>query len=273
MEREFRYTHADFEQVRQRVYQMAGISLAPSKDQLVYSRLVRRLRTLRLLDFPSYFHYLDRHAEEAEHFINALTTNLTSFFREEHHFDYLAQYLREHHQPGKKWRIWCSAASTGEEPYSIAMTLAEAFGRFDVPVELLASDIDTKVLATAREGVYPESRLESVSAERRKAFFLRGKQSNAGRVRVVKELRQMIEFRQINLLDTDWRIKPGVDVIFCRNVMIYFDKATQHKVLGRMAQLLSPQGRFFAGHSESFVHANDVVRLIGRTIYQPVARR
>lgn len=272
MEREFRYTPADFEQVRQRVYQMAGISLAASKDQLVYSRLVRRLRTLRLADFPSYFLYLDAHPEEAEHFVNALTTNLTSFFREAHHFEYLAQYLREQHKPGRNWRIWCSAASTGEEPYSIAMTLAETFGRFDVPVQLIASDIDTKVLNTAREGIYPEARLESVSTERRKAFFLRGKQSNAGKVRVVKELRQMIEFRQINLLDQNWGLGNALDIIFCRNVMIYFDKATQHKVLQRMARLLPEDGRFFAGHSESFVHANDVVRLIGRTIYKPVVK-
>ncbi len=150
------------------------------------------------------------------------------------------------------------------------MTVAEVFSRFDAPVDIMASDIDTKVLATAREGIYPESRLESVNAERKRAFFLRGKGANAGRVRVVTDLRKMLEFRQINLLAPEWAVKPGIDVIFCRNVMIYFDKQTQHTLLERMVKLLKPGGLFVAGHSESFVHANDVVRLIGRTIYQPV---
>lgn len=270
MEREFSYTRSDFDEARKRLYRSAGISLSDSKDQLVYSRLVRRLRQLRLADFPSYFAYLDKHADEVEHFINALTTNLTAFFREEHHFDYLAEYLRKHHTPGRQWRIWCAASSTGEEPYSLAMTVAEVFSRFDAPVDIMASDIDTKVLATAREGIYPESRLESVNAERKRAFFLRGKGANAGRVRVVTDLRKMLEFRQINLLAPEWAVKPGIDVIFCRNVMIYFDKQTQHTLLERMVKLLKPGGLFVAGHSESFVHANDVVRLIGRTIYQPV---
>ncbi len=271
--REFHYTPADFEQARRLLYQQTGIKLAESKEQMLYSRLARRLRALRLTEFSAYFSYLNEHEEEWQQFINALTTNLTAFFREAHHFEMLADYVRSHAQAGRKLRIWSAAASTGEEPYSLAISLIEAFSSFTPPVELVASDIDTGVLNTARQGIYAEARIEDISAERKRAFFLRGKGNQLGKVRVRDQLRDLIEFRQINLLDSDWGIEPGLDAIFCRNVMIYFDKATQTRLLERMVRLLRHDGLFFAGHSESFIQATHLVRLVGRTVYRPAQRK
>ncbi|MFP6862769.1 CheR family methyltransferase [Pseudomonas sp.] len=270
--REFHYTRADFEQARSLLYRQAGINLSDSKEQMLYSRLARRLRALNLTDFSSYFSYMHQHEEEWQQFINALTTNLTAFFREKHHFETLANYARKHASQKRKLRVWSAAASTGEEPYSLGMTLIEAFGSFTPQAEILASDIDTGVLNTARQGIYAEARIEDISTERRKAFFLRGKGPQQGKVRVCDALRELVDFRQINLLDNDWGIEPGLDVIFCRNVMIYFDKATQTQLLERMVQLLQPDGLFFAGHSESFVQAAHLVRLVGHTVYRPSNR-
>ncbi|MBX9913647.1 MAG: chemotaxis protein CheR [Pseudomonadaceae bacterium] len=270
--REFHYTAQDFELVRNLLYKRAGINLSSTKDQMVYSRLARRLRSLNLRSFTEYFSYLEQHDEEWQQFINALTTNLTSFFRENHHFEMLAAHVRKSAHARRPLRIWCSASSTGEEPYSLAMTMIEALGTLTPDVEIIASDIDTGVLVTARAGVYPEERVEQLALPRKKQFFLRGKGAQVGKVRVRPELQALIEFRQINLLDTDWGVAAGLDVIFCRNVMIYFDKPTQSKILERMIKLLRPDGLFFAGHSESFVHASHIVKLLERTVYRPVVR-
>lgn len=265
---EFLYTRRDFLNVRERLYRHAGISLSENKQQLVYSRLSRRLRSLRLGSFAEYFAYLERHDEEWQQFVNALTTNLTAFFRERHHFEHLARFAGERLRDHSPLRVWSSASSTGEEPYSIAMTLADALGSFNPPVQILASDIDTGVLGCARQGIYPLERLEALSTAQKRRFFLRGTGANAGKARVVAELRQLVEFRQINLLDANWGIAGGLDAIFCRNVMIYFDKPTQTRLLERMIGLLRPGGLLFAGHSENFVHASQLVRSIGRTTYQ-----
>ncbi len=267
--REFHYRAEDFQQVRRLLYQRSGISLSESKDQMVYSRLARRLRALGLDSFGAYFNHLQQHDEEWQEFVNALTTNLTSFFRESHHFASLAEYLQKHPRRNGPIRIWCSAASTGEEPYSLAITAMEAFASLRPPVQIIASDIDTGVLQTAAQGIYPLNRIDQLSSARKKRFFLRGKGRQEGMVRVRDELRELIEFQQINLLDPRWPIEPGLDVIFCRNVMIYFDKPTQQHLLERMVKLLRSDGLFFAGHSESFVHATHLVRLIGRTVYRP----
>ena len=270
--REFHYTPGDFEHARRLLYQQAGISLSATKEQMVYSRLARRLRSLRLCSFADYFNYLAVHEEEWQQFINALTTNLTAFFRENHHFEMLAAHVRKHAHQHRPLRIWCSASSTGEEPYSLAMTVIEALDSFTPAVEIIASDIDTGVLSVARDGIYPEERIEQLEPARKKQFFLRGKGGQSGKVRVRPELQALIEFRQINLLDSNWGIEPGLDVIFCRNVMIYFDKATQNKILERMVHLLRPDGLFFAGHSESFVQATHLVKLIERTVYRPALK-
>lgn len=269
-EHEFGYNDHDFEQVRSRLYRRAGISLAASKRQMVYGRLARRLRQLELPSVSSYLAYLDQHPEEWQRFINCLTTNITAFFRERHHFAQLAALASEPQRRGRPLRLWSAASSTGEEPYSMAMALHQALGGRAQGVQIIASDIDTGVLETARRGVYPLARIDQLEPELKKRYFQRGTGSNAGLARVVPELRQMVEFRRINLLDADWHLAGGLDAIFCRNVMIYFDKTTQSQLLERMVRLLRPDGLFFAGHSESFVQASHVVKLVSRTVYRPI---
>ncbi len=270
-EREFNFDRTDFDAVRKMLYQLTGIRLAESKDSMVYSRLARRIRALRLTSFQSYLQYLHAHNAETEQFVNALTTNLTSFFREPHHFDVLADYLKAH--PEMK-TIWCAASSTGEEPYSIAMVVAEVFGRFDVPIEIIATDIDSQVLQKARAGIYAAERIRSLDAQRCKQFFYRGTGSKQGFVKVVPELQEMVQFRQLNLLDKKWDVRGPIDIIFCRNVMIYFDKPTQVSILERMVKLLPPQGLYIAGHSENFSLATHLVKSAGQTTYKPsLARR
>lgn len=265
--REFAFSDADFERVRKLIYQHAGISLSPVKKDMVYSRLARRLRALNKSSFGAYLDELERHGgDEWERFVNSLTTNLTSFFREPHHFPLLADHLRKLGDR-RPIRIWCSAASTGEEPYSIAMTVAETFCNDVSHVSIVASDLDTNVLATAQKGVYSVDRLEKMSPERLRRFFLRGTGNQEGFAAVRPELKRLIEFRRINLLDASYSIKGPLDVIFCRNVMIYFDKPTQHKILSRFAPMMQPDGLLFAGHSESFLHAAELFRSLGKTVY------
>ena len=264
--REFHYRAEDFQQVRRLLYQRSGISLSESKDQMVYSRLARRLRALGLDSFSAYFGHLQQHDEEWQEFVNALTTNLTSFFREEHHVHEMVNDLRQ--RAGKPLRIWCSAASTGEEPYSLAITACEAFNSMTPPVEIVATDIDTNVLTTARSGVYGMDRVERLSRERMQRFFLKGTGSQAGFARVRPELQRLIEFKRINLLDRSWALQGPFDIMFCRNVMIYFDKPTQYDILKRFVPLLKQDGLLFAGHSESFLHAADIFRSLGRTVYE-----
>ncbi|MCS0590183.1 CheR family methyltransferase [Massilia norwichensis] len=274
--KEFEFTRADFERVRGLIYQRAGISLADSKQEMVYSRLARRLRATGIESFARYLDALEAgklsgpNGQEWEAFTNALTTNLTSFFRESHHFPLLAEHAlkarRQH--PSTPLTIWCSASSTGEEPYSIAMTLCEAFNTLTPPVSIIATDIDTNVLATAGAGVYPIERIDKLEVERKRRFFLKGKGAQEGLVRVRPELRSLITFRQLNLLADDWDLKGPFDVIFCRNVMIYFDKDTQRKILKRFVPLMKPDALLFAGHSENFLYVSDSLRLRGKTVYE-----
>jgi chemotaxis protein methyltransferase CheR len=266
-DREFEFTSHDFERVRKLIYQHAGISLSDAKTDMVYSRIGRRLRAVGQDSFKQYLDDLEhqQNAEEWEAFTNALTTNLTSFFREEHHFPILADHLVKLQKP---IRIWCSAASTGEEPYTIAMTACEAFGTLKPPVEIYATDIDTNVLATASKGVYPYERVSKLSEKRRREFFQKGTGQNEGSVRVRNELRSLITFSQLNLLDEQWPIKEPFDAIFCRNVMIYFDKPTQTKILSRFVPLMKPHTLLFAGHSENFLYVSNALQLLGKTVYQ-----
>ena len=265
--KEFDFTRGDFERVRALIYRQAGISLADSKQEMVYSRLARRLRATGINSFVQYLDTLERtqDSEEWEAFTNALTTNLTSFFRESHHFPILADFLKTLKEPAT---IWCSAASTGEEPYTIAMTVCEAYGSLTPPVQIVATDIDTNVLATGANGIYPMERIEKLSPERVKKFFLRGKGSHEGFVRVRPELRKLITFKQLNLLADGWPISGQFDVIFCRNVMIYFDKPTQSKILSRFVPLMKPHALLFAGHSENFLYVSEALKLKGKTVYE-----
>lgn len=266
--REFAFTTADFERVRKLIYEHAGISLSAAKQDMVYSRLARRLRETRLKSFGEYLALLERgDRNEWEKFVNSLTTNLTSFFREPHHFPILAAHLKTL-QGRSPIKIWCSASSTGEEPYSIAMTVVEAFNSFNVPVSIVASDLDTSVLATAAKGVYPFDRVEKISPERMSRFFVRGTGTQDGMFTVRPELRRLVTFQRLNLLEPNWSVRGPFDALFCRNVMIYFDKPTQYKILERFAPLMSGNGLLFAGHSESFLHAADLFRSQGKTVYE-----
>ena len=269
----FRFTQRDFERVRALIHVHAGIALNPTKQRMVYSRLSRRLR---LLGMPSFTAYLDDleatpsgHGEWQE-FVNALTTNLTSFFREPHHFPILAAHLAERAKRGPV-RIWCCAASTGEEPYTIAITAMQACGSRTPPVEILATDIDTTVLGKARNGVYADEAVARLDGDLLKAYFLRGRGANAGLVRLQDDVQALIAYRPLNLLAPNWHLEQKFDAIFCRNVMIYFDKDTQYRVLQGLNAALDPGGLLFAGHSENFTQARDLFELLGRTVYRPVA--
>jgi chemotaxis protein methyltransferase CheR len=266
---EFSFGPGDFTKVRGLIRDRAGINLQPGKEAMVYSRLSRRLRETGHRSFQDYLRYLESHADgdpEWQEFVNCLTTNLTAFFREDHHFHALAEDV--HRFKANELRVWCCAASTGEEPYSIAMTLAESL-RAGVQARIVASDIDTNVLNTARRAVYPvEAR--GLSPERMRRHCLRGTGANAGFLRIKPELVRMIEYRTHNLMHPRWSLGEPFHIVFCRNVMIYFDAATQRQVLERIHAVMQPHGLLYVGHSENFTESRDLFRLRGKTIYERV---
>ncbi|WP_416347570.1 protein-glutamate O-methyltransferase CheR [Acerihabitans sp. TG2] len=265
-------TDAHFQRICQLIYQRAGIVLASHKREMVYNRLVRRLRTLGIADFGTYLTRLEgsNSGEEWEVFINALTTNLTAFFRELHHFPILARHVSE--RPGP-YSVWSTAASTGEEPYSIAMTLLETRPGGASQMQVVASDINTLVLEKARAGVYRHEELRGLSPAQRQRFFLRGTGPHEGLARVRPELNNMVRFQYLNLLAGEWALPGPFDAIFCRNVMIYFDKETQERILRRFVPLLKPGGLMFAGHSENFSQISQEFKLRGQTVYQLTKER
>ncbi len=273
-QREFGFTDADFDSLRALARALAGINLTDGKRELVYGRVSRRLRQLGLTSFADYRALLagpDGPTEIGE-FINAVTTNLTAFFRENHHFDYLREHILAPRvadaQGSRRIRVWCAAASTGEEPYSIAMTIAEAvpdWQRWDIRV--LATDLDTNVLQHAETGIYAEDRVRDMPRALLSKYFTRGGDGDAPRFKVKPELAQMIVFRQLNLIQPLPMSGP-LDVIFCRNVIIYFDKDTQRSLFGRMAPLQRPGDVLFLGHSESLFKVSEAWKLVGRTIYR-----
>jgi chemotaxis protein methyltransferase CheR len=272
-EREFRFTENDFVRLCALVCQHTGIALSPAKRNMVYSRLARRLRQLGLQSFEPYCTLLEEgDAGELVHFVNAITTNLTAFFREEHHFDALATELlpalireKDH---SRRLRIWSAGCSTGEEPYSIAIVLKETLppaGGWDA--KILATDLDTDVLQTGQRGIYSAERVHGISPQRLRRWFRKGTGPNAGLVRVVPALQELIVFRQLNLMHP-WPMRYLFDIIFCRNVVIYFDKATQRVLFDRFADLLVAEGSLIIGHSESLFNVTDRFALVGKTIYR-----
>jgi chemotaxis protein methyltransferase CheR len=266
--RDFEFTSADFARIRELIHRSAGISLSDHKRDMAYSRLARRLRARNIDSFKEYLDRLeaDQDPAEWEAFTNALTTNLTAFFREAHHFPILAGFVKKRQGPVS---VWCSAASTGEEPYSIAMTLIEALGDSAArQATVHATDIDTQVLAKGEAGMYQFDQVKHLSPERLKRFFLKGTGAHAGMVKVRPEVRAMIRFEQLNLTDRDYALRTQFDAIFCRNVMIYFDKPTQAQVLARFEPLVKPGGLLFAGHSENFTYVTEAFRLRGQTVYE-----
>lgn len=268
--REFEYTWDDFNFLRRISNQHSGILVPDDKFDMFYSRLSKRVRLLGFTRFKQYCDYLQNHSEEFTEFINAVTTNLTSFFRENHHFEFVAKTLLPEllrtNKTQRQIKVWSAGCSTGEEPYSLAMTLLE-----NVPdgwdIKILATDLDTNVLATAAEGVYAADRVSSISEERLKRWFQKGNGAHANKVRAKPQLRQIIHFRQLNLMQ-DWPMKGSFDFIFCRNVLIYFDRETKARLARRYGESLKDGGHLFIGHSESLHQLDTPFKLVGNTIYK-----
>jgi chemotaxis protein methyltransferase CheR len=267
-------SHAEFEAIREFLYDLTGIALSDNKRDMVCARLAKRLRHHGLQTFADYYQLLqdcDAASPERQEFINCLTTNKTDFFREPHHFDFLRDrlILPLRAQGVRRLRIWSSACSTGEEPYTLAMMLAEHCPASDGwDVRILASDIDTAVLATAEKGVYDLDRISDVPEGLRKKYFLYGQGANTGKVVIKQELRELIKFRRINLMDDEWPIQTRFDAIFCRNVVIYFDRPTQQRLLERFANYLTPEGYLFMGHSENIHWMGNLYTPVGGTVYR-----
>ncbi len=266
---ELSLSEREFARIKARVYQVAGISLSDAKRTLVISRLSKIVRALGLSGFDAYVDYLERGgtAQDGQDFVNALTTNLTRFYREDHHFEHLRSHigaLIAEKPRGTRLRIWSAGCSTGQEPYTIGMDLLGAFPelkRWDF--RILATDIDTAVIAKAATGTYPESELSGLSPERARPFERVG----GGMVKVPAAVRELVAFNQLNLIGP-WPMKGPFDAIFCRNVAIYFDKPTQGEVFGRFAKMLAPEAFLYIGHSENLGSGGEGFRLVGKTIYQ-----
>ena len=273
---ELKLTERDFKAVQKLIFDLAGIALSNSKHIMVHGRLAKRVRQLNLRSYSEYIDIVHsgRNPDETTKFINALTTNKTDFYREKHHFDFLINKafpaLRDKTLAGrpKKLRIWCSASSTGEEPYTIAMTVREFFGiNSDWDIRILASDIDTDCLAKASEGIYDAERLVDVPSHLRHSYFTRQGRSEDSPWVAKPVLRDLITFRQINLQQAPWQINTEFDIIFCRNVMIYFNAETQSALIERFAEKLDPEGFLIIGHSESLFGISDRFKPLGETIY------
>lgn len=272
--REFAFGDEDFQALRVLVKSLTGIHLSDQKRELVYGRLTRRLRALQLHSFAEYRERLERDEQEVAEFCNAITTNLTSFFREPHHF----QYLREHvlapfaaeRSGERRLRIWSAGCSTGEEPYSIAMTILETLPEADQwDVRILATDLDSDVLARAQRGIYPAERTQSLAPARLQRFFRERHDASGVCHQIAPEVAALVTFKQLNLIHA-LPMRGPLDAIFCRNVVIYFDKETQRELFARVARLQRPGDLLFLGHSESLFKVCDSYALIGKTIHRRV---
>ncbi|RRN66011.1 protein-glutamate O-methyltransferase CheR [Caulobacter sp. 602-1] len=275
---EFAFTTQDFKRIAALLYDLAGISLPDSKATLVYSRLAKRLRTLGLRTFTEYCAFVasDKGQDESQEMLRALTTNVTRFFREPHHFDDLRANVLEpvadKVRAGGRLRLWSAASSSGQEPYSMAFTVLSVWpNAADLDIRILGTDIDTNVLATGREAVYDESLLEGIPASARSQFFERDA-SDRRAWRVCDAARSLVAFRELNLNGPSWPMKGPFDAIFCRNVVIYFDEPTQERVWSRFAPLLAPGGRLYVGHSERVGANVTAFESCGLTAYRKVGR-
>jgi chemotaxis protein methyltransferase CheR len=272
-EREFEFTNADFERIRQFVSEHTGIVLTEKKKDMVYGRLAKRVRKGGFASFEDFCTALEQGDEEEQDFmVNAITTNLTAFFREEHHFEYLANTLIpelvEKNRHTKKLRIWSAGCSTGEEPYSIAMILKESLPNFDEwDVKILATDLDANVIEQGKSGIYRADRMTGIRDDRIKRWFKQGRGKQDDKVKVIPELQQMISFKRLNLLQ-DWPMKGQFDLMFCRNVVIYFDKETQKVLFDRYADILVADAHLFIGHSETLFKVCNRFDSLGKTIYR-----
>ncbi len=261
---------AEFAFFRDLIHLSTGIALKESKRSLIAARLARRLRALGLDSFAGYRRFLetsDPSGAELAMMINCITTNKTSFFREEEHFASLADRMVAAERAGQEiYRVWSAACSTGEEPYIIAMTALAAPRRIEVRV--LASDLDTEVLARAQQGEYPMESLEGMDGQAKRRYFLRGRGERQGWVKVKPEVRELVTFRRVNLIEEPWAIQARFDAIFCRNVIIYFDRGTQRRLIGRLAQYLAPGGLLFVGHAETLFWLDDLLAAVDHSVYR-----
>ena len=277
-EREFLYTQKDFEFLSQLATSNAGIKLPISKKELIYGRLSKRLRKLGLKSFKEYCQILEEDNNgEYSRFINAITTNVTHFFREMHHFRYLEETVlpemvsSKQVSGNKKFRIWSAGCSSGEEAYSIAMVIRENLADFmRWNVRILATDLDSEILALAKRGVYPDQKLEYISPERKIRWLEKVRIEEKPMVEINNHLKSFITFKQLNLIG-DWPMKGPFDVIFCRNVTIYFDRDTRVFLLNRFADILSDGGYLFVGHSESLHGITTRFKSVGQTIHKKIA--
>ncbi|MEW6658505.1 MAG: protein-glutamate O-methyltransferase CheR [Thermodesulfobacteriota bacterium] len=267
-------TDAEFNQLSQLVYQHAGIHLPPQKKELVRSRLTKFLRNRKLTSFHEYYRQVldDTSGLELIDLLDAISTNMTAFWREPKHFEFLGQELlpalRQKCNRTPQWRFWSAGCSSGEEPYTMAMVLLNAITDKDMSgVKIYASDINTQVLNQAQRGIYPLSRVEPLSPEWRRRFFQKGVNQFEGYVRVKPEVKQMVEFFRLNLMEP-FPFKEGFDVIFCRNVMIYFEKSTQTELVRKFHHCLKPGGYLFIGHSESLCNISHQFAYVKPTIYR-----
>ncbi len=270
-EKEFEFTRDDFDYLRKIVTDTTGILADDDKYTMYYSRLARRVRKLNLKSFTEYRAYLNKNRDvEITELVNSVTTNLTSFFRENHHFDFLKETIVPEimKRGAKKIRVWSAGCSTGEEPYSIAISLAEAIPDYkNWDIKIMATDLDSNVVQKASSGVYDVSRVDGIEKNILKKYFKKGTGSNSGFVKVSSDLMKLISFGQLNLLHY-WPITDTMDFIFCRNVVIYFDKPTKNKLVERYAKIMVPNGYLFMGHSETLYKSTDQFQLLGKTIYQ-----
>ncbi len=268
--REFVLSDKDFETIRTVISERTGIVLSDGKRDMVYGRLVRRLRALGLSGFGEYCNLISKGDEsELSEFVNAITTNLTAFFRENHHFEFLENELLPSiikHKNNRQLRIWSAGCSSGEEPYSIAMVVREVVPT-DWDVKILATDLDTNMVNKASAGIYDEARVSGIDEKRLRRWMKKGKGNLSGMIRMSDKLRDIITFKQLNLMN-DWPFKGPFDFIFCRNVVIYFNKDTQRILFNRFADMLPDRGHILIGHSESMFNVCDRYKLLGKTIYQ-----
>ena len=274
MANELSFSDAEFAEIRAVIKDLTGINMSETKRQLVYRRIMTRLRATGIEHTRDYISYLKNgDVAELEAFANAVTTNLTSFFRENHHFEYLAENILPEIATRKasgrrRLRIWSAGCSTGEEPYSIAMTLKESLpGIAQWDAKILCTDVDTEVIKTCKAGVYARGRIDKISQRQQKRWFRKGRSTEGEMVKVDPELQALTVFKPLNLMH-DWPMTGRFDVIFCRNVIIYFDKPTQRILIDRFAEHLEDNGFLILGHSETLFNVSDRFSLIGNTIYQ-----
>lgn len=275
----FKFTDENYQFISNLMLEHAGIHLPVSKRELIYGRLVKRLRQLQLDSFEQYCGLLKQgDEEELVHCINSLTTNVTSFFRENHHFEYLLStalpevFNSKTRENNKRIRIWSAGCSSGEEPYSIAMTIKQSqLFKAGWDIKILATDLDSRILSQAKAGIYNVEKLESLPVQQRKLWFRKGRGENEGLALVADEIKNMISFKLLNLADPVWPMRGLFDIIFCRNVVIYFEREMRQSLVNRFSDLLTQDGHLFIGHSESLFGISDRFKSVGNTIHRKIA--